>query len=163
MGVFLIEPLSKDVEFKNFTNSLYEFISFKNSLKFLSYSLKGFSKETVEELTRNHKSARIDYLVYKTKDTIKGILAYKKDFNGFELFLLVTDPISRKKGIGEKLIKRCIKLAKDDKFKCVSTFVFADNKNMLRLLLKNDFIPVDIMHHSRADGADLVKLNYYLK
>lgn len=40
--------------------------------------------------------------------------------------------------------------------------VFADNKKMLRLLIKNDKRPIDIQFHARADGMDLIKLRKYL-
>lgn len=41
--------------------------------------------------------------------------------------------------------------------------VFADNKNMLSLVIKNYFKPVKIGYRKRFDGEDIVYLKKYLK
>jgi len=40
--------------------------------------------------------------------------------------------------------------------------VFADNFMMMRILLKLEFIPVNIKHHARTDGVGLVNMRKYL-
>ena len=60
------------------------------------------------------------------------------------------------------MINECTKIANREGFKCIDVLVFSDNKNMLRLLIKNDYRPIDIQHQARADGMDLVKLRKYI-
>lgn len=90
------------------------------------------------------------------------VIEKRKQSQGFELFLLAVNKENQKTGIGQRLLNECISLVLKEKFKCIDSFVFADNKNMLRLLIKNDFRPVDIQYHARADGMDLIKLRKYI-
>lgn len=134
----------------------------EESFKFLSYSLIKFDRETINSLTEKHKENNIEYLVYEEENAFTGVLAIKKNnLIGFELFLLAVEQKSQHKGIGQKLINQCVQIAREEYYKCIDSFVFADNKNMLRLLIKNDYHPVDIQHHARADEMDLVKLRKY--
>ena len=159
----LIKPLENKSDFDRLTDVLLKCLGDDESFKFLSYSLIKFDKETIESLTRNHKEQEIDYNVLETNNIFWGVLAYKKNrFQGFELFLLAVDKDNQKKGIGQNLINECIKIATGDNFKSIDSFVFADNKKMLRLLIKNDFRPIDIQFHARADGMDLIKLRKYI-
>ena len=141
----LIKPLETKTDFDNLNDLLLRCLDNDESFKFLSYSLIKFDKKTIENLTRTHKENGIDYIIYETNDSFSGVLAFKKNkFQGFELFLLAVDKDNQKKGIGQNLINECIKIAVNDNFKSIESFVFADNKKMLRLLIKNDFRPVDI-------------------
>jgi ribosomal protein S18 acetylase RimI-like enzyme len=120
-------------------------------------------KKAIERFTENHKRNGINYIVFETNDLFSGVLAYKNNkLQGFELFLLAVDKDNQKKGIGQNLIHECIKIATQEKFKSVDSYVFADNKKMLRLLIKNDFRPIDIQFHTRADGMDLIKLRKHI-
>jgi len=160
----LIQPLDNKTDFDNLTDLLLKCLDNDEYYKFLSYSLIKFDKKAIENLTKNHKENGIDYIVYEKNDLFSGVLAYKKNkFQGFELFLLAVDKDKQKKGIGQDLINECIKIAANDNFKSIDTFVFADNKKMLRILIKNDFRPVDMQFHARADGMDLIKLRKYLE
>jgi len=159
----LIKPLVSKSDFESLTSSLMRFLNDPDSFKFLSYSLINFDKETIERLTNQHSENGIDYLVSENEGLFSGILAVKrKKSQGFELFLLAVNKDNQKTGIGQSLINECLALAVKEKFKSIDSFVFADNKNMLRLLIKNDFRPVDIQYHARADGMDLVKLRRYI-
>jgi ribosomal protein S18 acetylase RimI-like enzyme len=159
----LIKPLESRSDFDSLTTSLMRFLNDPDSFKFLSYSLTNFDKETIERLTNQHRENGIDYLVSENEGLFSGILAVKrKRSQGFELFLLAVSKNNQKTGIGQSLINECLSLALKEKFKCIDSFVFADNKNMLRLLIKNDFRPVDIQYHARADGMDLIKLRKYI-
>jgi len=160
----LIHPLDNKTDFDNLTDLLSKCLDNDEYFKFLSYSLIKFDKKTIENLTKNHKENGIDYIVYETNDLFSGVLAFKKNkFQGFELFLLAVDRDNQKKGIGQNLINECIKIAVNDNFKSIDSFVFTDNKKMLRILINNDFIPIDIQFHTRADGMDLIKLRKYLE
>jgi ribosomal protein S18 acetylase RimI-like enzyme len=159
----LIQPLDSQSDFDKLVDSLYGFLDDKESLKFLSYSLIRFDRETIEKLTEHHKENGIDYIVYEKDKVFSGVLSIKRNqFQGFELFLLVVDKDKQKSGIGQSLINECIDLAQREKYKCIDTLVFSDNKDMLRLLIKNDFRPIDIQHHARADGMNLMKLRKYI-
>ena len=159
----LIQPLDNKSDFVKLTESLFKYLDNNDSFKFLSYSLIKFDKRSIEELTNQHKENGIDYIVYDNKGVFSGLLAIKrKQSQGFELFLLAVDKNNQKTGIGQSLISDCLSIALKEKYKCVDSYVFADNKNMLRLLIKNDFRPVDIQYHARADGMDLIKLRKYL-
>jgi len=160
----LIEPIEVKTDFDNLTDLLSRCLNNDESFKFLSYSLKKYDKETIETLTKNHKENGIDYIVHETNGLFSGVLAFKKNkFTGFELFLLVVDRENQKKGIGQSLINECIKIAIKENFRSIDSFVFADNKKMLRLLIGNDFRPIDIQFNARADGMDLIKLRKYLE
>ena len=159
----LIQPLDNKSDFKKLTDSLIEFLDNPDYLKFLSFSLVGFDKETVEGFTEKHKENGIDYIVSEKNGIFLGLLAVKRNIvQGFELFLLAVDKDNQKKGVGQSLINECVKIASKENYKCIDSFVFTDNKNMLRLLIKNDFRIIDIQNHARADGMDLVKLRRYI-
>lgn len=158
-----IQPLESKIDSNKLTSLLFKCLN-NNSFKFLSYSLIEFEKETIENLTQHHKDNGIEYIIEEEGDTFIGVLAYKNNkFNGFELFLMVVDIDKQKKGIGQSLVNECIKIAVHSKFKAIDSFVYSDNKNMLRLLIKNDFRPIDIQFHARADGMDLIKLRKYVE
>jgi ribosomal protein S18 acetylase RimI-like enzyme len=160
----LIKPLDNKSDFDKLTDSLLRFLDDLESFKFLSYSLIKFDKKTIEGLTNQHKENGIDYLVYDKETVFSGLLAIKrKQSQGFELFLLAVDKNNQKTGIGQSLINECLSIAVREKYKCVDSLVFTDNKNMLRLLIKNDFRPIDIQYHARADGMDLIKLRKYIE
>lgn len=48
-------------------------------------------------------------------------------------------------------------------FKSIEVAVFADNKNMLSLVIKNYFKPVKIEYRKRHDGEDIIYFKKYLK
>lgn len=158
-----IQPLANQSDFQKLTELLYIHLQEEAFVKFLSFSLIPFDKATIEDITRKHKENGIDYRVYEKNNAFVGLLAYKRNiFQGFELFLLLVEKEYQRRGIGQALIEECEKTALQEHYKSMDVFVFADNKNMLRLLINNDFKPVDIQYHMRADGMDLIKLKKYL-
>ena len=66
------------------------------------------------------------------------------------------------KGIGKQLLEATKQVAIKEGYKQIDVLVFADNKTMLRLLLKCDYIIINIQHHMRADGMDIIKLRKYI-
>ncbi len=159
----IINPLEDKSDFDKLTDLLAKCLDCNDSFKFFSYSLIKFDRKTIERLTEKHKENGIDYIIYETNNLFSGVLAYKKNkLQGFELYLLAVDKDNQKKGIGQSLINECIRIAANDNFKSIDSFVFADNKHMLRLLIKNEFRPIDLQFHARADGVDLIKLRKYL-
>jgi ribosomal protein S18 acetylase RimI-like enzyme len=158
-----IQPLDNKSDFDKLTASFMKFLSNDETFKFMSYSLVRFDRETIEDLTKKHKENGIDYIVYEKDEFFYGILPIKRNpFQGFELFALVVDNDYQKTGVGQSLITKCIEVAVKEKYKCIDSFVFSDNKIMLRLLINNDFKSIEIKYHKRADGMDLVKLRKYI-
>ena len=158
------DPLESDVHFHTFVSAMTRLTTDPASFNFLSYTLRPLQRETVEMLTRTYEEHGFEYYVNLNENQdITAVCGLKRDeFEGFELFVLVVDPQHRKQGIGQQLVEKSIEIAKDEQYACVNAVVFADNKNMLRLLLKNDFIPIGMSYRKRADGADLVHLRRYL-
>ena len=76
----------------------------------------------------------------------------------FEILTVVVDGKSRSKGVGNMLISKALSIAEEKNFKAVDVAVFADNKKMLSLAIKNDFKPVKIENRKRFDGEDIVYL-----
>lgn len=162
----LYDPLQSEIAFERLTNTFHRFMQHKESFKYLTFSFQDFTLEKIIELTKKHKEAGLEYYVYEDEEDgeIKGILTLKRSFeSGLELFLLFVDPEERGQGIGQQLINKCIEVGHQENYKSIDTYVFADNKRMLLLTIKNDFIPVRIKPHARADGMDLVHLKYYIK
>jgi len=158
-------PLESEEAFEKLTKTYHQFMQHKESFQYLTFSFQDFTLEKIIELTRNHKEAGLDYYVYEdeTDGEIKGILTLKRSFEtGLELFLLLVDPEERGQGIGQQLINKCIEIGQQEGYKSIDAYVFADNKRMLLLTIKNDFIPIRIKPHARADGMDLVHLKYYI-
>jgi ribosomal protein S18 acetylase RimI-like enzyme len=159
----LIKPLESKSDFNKLTDSFLKILDNNETFKLMSYSLIKFERETIENFTRKHKENGIDYIIYEDENLFKGILSIKRNpFQGFELFSLAVDKDIRKRGVGQSLINECTKIALHENFKSIETFVFSDNKNMLRLLLKNDYRIIEIHNQARADGMDVIKLKKYL-
>jgi RimJ/RimL family protein N-acetyltransferase len=159
-----LDPTENSADLEKLNNAFLGFMSDPESLKYLSFSLKKFEEGAIDEITRKNIASGLEYFVYEDYDNIEGILAVKNDpMAGFELFLLMISREKHNKGIGQTLITKCIDIAAKEEFKCITTYVFADNKKMLRLVIKNDFFPVNVFNHSRADGVGLVQLRHYFK
>jgi ribosomal protein S18 acetylase RimI-like enzyme len=160
----LIQPLENKSDFNKLTEFLLKCLNNDDFFTFLSYSWIRFDKDTIENMTKNHKENGIEYIVNDTGRLFSGVLAYKANrFQGFELFLLAVDKDHQKKGVGQNLINECVNIAINDSYNAIDSFVFADNKKMLGLLIKNEFRPIDMQFHARADGMDLIKLRKYIK
>jgi ribosomal protein S18 acetylase RimI-like enzyme len=158
-----IQPLENIADFNKLTACFERILHEISSFRFLSYSLIVPHKDSIENMTKKHKENGIEYIVHEQDEQFTGIMAVKRNpSQGFELFLLAVDTHVRQRGIGQSLIEECLVMAKEGGYHCIDTFVFSDNKNMLRLLIKNDYLPVGIQYHQRADGMDLLKLSKYL-
>jgi ribosomal protein S18 acetylase RimI-like enzyme len=150
-------------DFDKLTECIYQILDDERTFKYLSYSMVRSDRNTIEEITKNHKKAGLEYIICEEAEVFAGVSAVKKNTEqGFELFLLAVRPEYRCSGLGQNLIDASVENALSGNFRSVDTFVFSDNKNMLRLLMKNDFMVIDISHHMRADGMDLLKLRRYL-
>ena len=79
-----------------------------------------------------------------------------------ELLGLTVMKDSQNRGIGRALVEHCVEFARKKGHKAIDVHVYADNKRMLRLVIGQDFIPVEIKYRARADGGDMVRLKRYL-
>jgi ribosomal protein S18 acetylase RimI-like enzyme len=132
---------------------------------FLSYTGIPFQEDTVRTWFETHLDTGVRYHVVIDEDEeIIGIAVTKADtVRGFELVGIGVRSKSKRQGIGGALITHATDFADQSGYKAVDLKVFADNTTMLRLVLSQGFIPVDIDHHRRADGADIVYLKKFLR
>jgi len=150
-----LEPLERIEDFKNLNDFLECNLNRDSDLKYLSYSMIGFDRPTIEDLTRSHRKNGLEYIGYIQDDRLNGIAAIKSDrLQGFELFLLIIEQDQRQRGIGGKLVEACLNQARQAGYHSMDASVMADNKRMLRLLITYDFIPIQIIPHARADGME---------
>jgi|GEM_PF-1857309 ribosomal protein S18 acetylase RimI-like enzyme len=155
--VRLLYPLDNKRDFDTLTDFLFRNLNDDRVLKYVSYSLKKFTKEEIVSQTEKHRENSMDYLVYEQDNEFKGVLTYKKKHSlGFELFLLIIENAYRQKGIGQSLINECIAIATKENYPSIDSMVFEDNKPMLNLLQKNGFRQVGVQNSSRTDGTSIV-------
>lgn len=134
------------------------------NLKYLSPGLKPFDEDTVAAWFAGHKALGGRYFcALDDQGKILGILVVKiTPIVGMELYGLGVRPECKGGGVGRALVEHCVDLALRLGHASVDVRVFADNRIMLKTLLSQDFVPVEMEYHVRADGADSVRLKKYL-
>jgi ribosomal protein S18 acetylase RimI-like enzyme len=157
MEIIKFNPKQDDSE--NVILKFLELHNEKNNLKMLSFTGIEFGYEFFNELVNSSENIGINQFYLKDENEILGFIVTKENIMfGFELLAMVIDNRHRGKGHAKKLINFAVSNAKKNSYKMVFVNVFADNKLMLKILLDLDFIPVNIQHHTRYDGADLIIL-----
>lgn len=135
-----------------------------SNLRFLSFTMKPFDMETVRFWLENHKDQGGRY--FGAVDGEGGILGIAvvsiRPTEGIELLGLGVRPEFKRQGIGRRLVACTVNQAVDLDFNAVDASVFADNAPMLRLLLSEEFIPVNMDFRKRSDGTDIVRTKRYL-
>ena len=132
--------------------------------KYFRASLRPFLEEDLSELLRTHleKSSRY-YAAVDMHGEILAISEIKIDhFDCYSIFTLGVRPDARRQGIGSSMIEHAIELARELGYKAVDALVFTDNFAVMRILLSFEFMPVNIHHHVRVDGIDLMAMTKYL-
>jgi ribosomal protein S18 acetylase RimI-like enzyme len=164
MKIVAYDPNLDSEHFSKLHKAYLKLLNEKDSLKYLSISGVSFDSHIITALLKNSKQEEVEYYVALTSDNnIIGISAFKPDLiKGFEIIETIVNNNHRFKGIGKALINEGIELAKIKGFKAVDISVFADNKDMLILLIKTGFKPIRIENHARFDGEDLIHLKKYL-
>lgn len=147
---------------------IYTFLKLFNNdenLQYLSFTNIPFSIDMIKNWLKDGKQSGVEYYVaLGDNENIVGILTIQ--FNTveiFEILSVVVDNRYRNIGVGNLLLKKVIEKAKEKGFKSVDIAVFADNRSMLSLVIKNYFKPVKIEYRKRFDGEDIVYLKKYLK
>lgn len=156
-------PAEDERDFKALKAAYLRIRNLDEAIKFTSYTMMPPDEERISDWLRSHNEHGIDYLVDLDADeTIRGICVTKADNRGFEILALLVDPDFRREGIGSNLTLFAIEQARKDGYRAIDISVYVDNKAMLLLVIKLDFIPVGLTHHVRADGADTVQFKSYL-
>jgi ribosomal protein S18 acetylase RimI-like enzyme len=157
-------PKEESDKLEYFVDKFYKLVNLPESVRFISYNLMIMSKERIRSFAEQNDPGYMEYYIDEENDgSISAIAMLKREmFETMEFFFLVVEPEKRKEGIAQKMTDKMIEIAKMEGYSSIDANIYADNKTMLRLAIKNDFIPVNIHHHRRADGIDLVQLKKYL-
>ena len=163
-NIYELIPQNNPVELEKLLVAYFEIWNKEENRRFLSYTGIPFQEETVRSWFETHLDSGVHYhvTVNEGEDIIAIAVTMGNPVRGFELIGLGVESNSRCQGIGGALIEHVIDLAIQEGFQAVELKVFADNATMLRLVLSLGFIPVDIDHRRRMDGADMVYLKKYL-
>ena len=134
------------------------------NLPFLSFTGRVFTEELLHTWCEQHLSAGIHYFAaMMTEHAVTGILVIKENvIEGFEIQGLGVLPSQKRKGIGSRLVKHGVELAKMEGYQAIDVQVYAPNIAMLRLVLAEGFIPVRMEHRRGPKGEDLIHLKKYM-
>lgn len=162
----------KIVEFNNEIENREELIdkflelhNQEQNLKMLSFTGIPFGGEFFRELVNSTENVMgiKQFHIFNVENEFCGFIVTKESIMyGFELLSIAIVNNKRNKGYATALINFACNYAKTKNYKQLFANVFADNKKILKLLIDLDFIPVNIQHHSRYDGADLIVLQKQL-
>ena len=149
---------------KRYVNAYLRLFNEPGNLKFLSFTGIPFKRETVEVWLRDADASETEYhtAIGKNGKICAIMVTVANPIEGFEILAVVVDAEYRRLGVGDQLIDIAIRKAEEKGFHSVSIAIFADNKRMLSLVIKNDFRPYKIDFHARWDGEDIVYLKKYL-
>jgi len=128
------------------------------NLKYLSFTGIPFTQVMVANWVESLcEESEIRYRIAIFKEQIVGVSVLKMNpLLGFELLGLAVHPDFKKQGIGTKLLNDCISYFIE--YTSIDAIVFADNKPMLILLIKNGFKPVAMKNDYRFDGVNTLLL-----
>jgi ribosomal protein S18 acetylase RimI-like enzyme len=134
------------------------------NLLFLSFTQKPFDEHTVRTWFSNHLSIGGHYYaVVEGNSVISGIAVVKMNpVEGYELIGIGVRAGFKRQGIGSRLLGHVLCVAIDSGYSAIEASVFADNADMLRLLLSLSFIPVGMEYNRRCDGTDILRLKRFL-
>lgn len=164
----MIEPMAPAENEKHFAELKEAYLAMlaePGLINFLSSPMRPFDDATVTHWLRTHRQDNIDYAVARNEHgMIVGLVITKTDLvAGFELLGLLVDRAHRRAGAGRALAEYAFARAAEQGYRAVDLHVFADNKPMLALAIDLDCRPIDILHHRRADGMDMVRLRKTLQ
>lgn len=131
--------------------------------RYVTYTLQPFSDERIDSWLSTHLDDHVRYYALFKDGAIGGLaLGQECDEYGYELVGLMVLPEYQGAGIGRELVRHVINVAQKGHWASILVRVFADNKRMLKLVIDEDFVPIRIEYHKRADGVDVVHLKKYL-
>nr|CRH05669.1 Protein of unknown function [Candidatus Magnetococcus massalia] len=131
------------------------------NLRFLSRTGKPFTEAQVWLWLEQHDSqgGAFIYAWDASKQEVIGVAISMLDaMHGASLLGIGVLPTHRNQGVGQGLIDATLIHATKKEFHQLEAEVFCDNPEMLRLLLKLNFTPVEMRYHQRYDGTDSLRL-----
>lgn len=156
---------SEKVDIERFIDTYLKLFNAEQNLLFLSFTNIPFTREILQNWLLEAGQAGVEYYVAcEQTGAIVGIMCIRfNPVESFEILALVVESRYRNLGFGGLLLETAISKAKEKNFKSTEVAVFADNKQMLSLVIKNDFKPFKIEYRKRFDGEDIVYFKKYLK
>lgn len=156
---------SEKIDIDRFIDTFLKLFNDEQNLLFLSFTNIPFTREILQNWLIEARQSGVEYYVAcEQADNIVGITSVRfSPVESFEILALVVDNRYRNLGIGCLLLDTAINEATEKGFKSIEVAVFADNKNMLSIVIKNYFKPVKIEYRKRYDGEDIVYFKKYLK
>ncbi len=156
---------SEKVDIDRFIDTFLKLFNNGQNLLFLSFTNMPFTREILQNWLIEARQSGVEYYVaLEQAGNIVGITSIRfNPVESFEILALVVDNRYRNLGVGGLLLETAISKAKEKNFKSVEIAVFADNKNMLSLVIKKYFKPIKIAYRKRFDGEDIVYFKKYLK
>lgn len=159
------EPTKNEDHFNALKDAYLRLFKDPDNLKYLSSTGIPFEEELVTHWlkTTAPETGGAYQVALDGDNNIVGIMVLSfNPIERFELLSLVVDDTFRCSGVGRKLVTSAINYGKEMGFKAIDVEAFVDNKPMLRLLVKMDFIPVRMTYHARYDGTDILQFKKYL-
>ncbi len=154
---------SSDLDKESFIRAYIEIFNSPNNLKNLSFTGISFNYDLVKSWVGFlNENSEIKYRIAIIDQKIVGICVLNVSvLSGFEIMGLGVHPEYKRKKIGTELVNDSIKLSEN--YNSIDAIVFTDNKPMLLLMIKNDFIPVIMKNEFRYDGTNTILLKRYQK
>ena len=165
MGILELTYSSKNEDKRKFCDAYLEIWNDLENICYLSFSGNKFNNEQITNWVNSlNENGNIRYFYFHDNDDINGIVVVNSSkIEGYEILGLGVKAANKKKGIGSELINYCISDAKQNDYRSIQAIVFSDTKNMLRLVIKNDFLPVCMEYGQRYDGMSTIKLQKKMK
>ena len=159
MDIRKIDRNSGKREIEKYLGAYLRLFNDPQNLLFLSYTGIEFSRVLVSGWLEESGNSGVEYYTVWDQDEVVAILCIRyQPVETFEILSVVVDSGCRKRGLGGTLTETALKRAKELGFQAAEVRVFADNRDMLSLMIKNSFKPVKIEYHARYDGEDIVLL-----
>lgn len=127
-----------------------------------SFTADRFSRRQLAYLlTRAHGVT----FVAKSDGQIVGYISIlqRAGFTNLRIYSIAVLPDMRGKNIGQKLLNRSKKYAIGNSFRQITLEVRTSNKAAIELYTRNGFEPVSVIKEYYSDGADALKMRYFLK
>ncbi len=159
----IVEKVCIEKDIERFVEAYERIYNCPDNLIFLSYTGIPFSHGQIAQWANSAEQAGVEYYSALEEGVIAGIMVVQiNTVLSYEILSLAVDPRFKGRGAGSMLLSAATGNAKDKGFKAVDTVVFADNKRMLSLVIRNGFKPARMEYRKRYDGEDALYLKKYL-
>ena len=164
MTIRELEPGTNRKDLETVVPAYLEFWNHPESLEYLSLTGRPFEEKQVRVWCAAHCTDGIRYFgAFSQAEALEGLLLTKQNpVEGFGLFSLGVRHECKRKGLGRRLVRHAVDVARHDTYRSVDVHVYAENAAMLCLVLNEGFVPVRMDHRRGPSGQDLVHLRRYL-